>query len=832
MLKIKDLTVNYLKNPIGLDTERPEFSWKLESDTENTFQTAYRIRVDKMWDSGIVSGGNSVFVKYHGAPLCPKTEYKVNVTVYDNYGREAQADCTFETGLMSWKGWRARWITNFEKDGFVPVFRKEFSAPKKVSRARLYATALGVYEIRINNRLISDARLAPGFTPIHMDLLYQTYDVTELIAEKNAVCMAVASGWASGAISRDCYDLSEVAALLQLEITYEDGSVDFICTDNEWKCFDSPWSRADIYNGETYDAALYAEALYLPDCDGEKLKRVVFKSYPYMQISGQKHEPVRKQQPISPIELIITPKGERVLDFGQNITGVVHFRTKGSRGDKVTFDHAEVLDKDGNFYTENMRKAQNLIEYTLCGGDAEEFEPTFSFQGFRYIRLIDYPGEIRLEDFWAYPMHTDYKKTADFKCSDSDVNQLYQNVLWGQDDNFLDVPTDCPQRDERMGWTGDAQVFIKAAAINRCVGPLFNKWLNDAALEQQGDGQIMPIVPRMTGEGCRAAWGDAITICPMEIYRAYGDKTIIKNLFENMERWVGYIKSQGENPYLWNTGFQYGDWLGLDAEEGSYEGKTDKYLIATAFYALSCKNTAEAAEILGYADKAEYYNDLYVKIRDAFGKEYLNPDGTVKQQTQTANTLALWFDLTDNKTAVAADLARLVENNGRKLSTGFVGTPYIVYALSRNGYTELAYDLLLQRDFPSWLYPISKGATTIWEHWDGIKPDGSFWSADMNSYNHYAYGAVASWLFTDVCGINYTSPGYKSFDIRPVLDSRLTDARAELDTMYGKIVSAWETSADSVRFEIEVPPNTTCRFEYGGVSKCFGSGRHVFTFER
>ena len=829
MLKLKELTVNYLENPIGIDIEKPEFSWKLVSDEENTRQTAYRIIVGDVWNSGRVESDSSVFVKYDGGVLKPKTRYDVCVTVWDNNGESAEISGYFETGLMSWKNWKGRWITNFDKDGYISVFRKEFSPKKKIKKARIYATALGVYEIHINGVRVSDTYLAPGFTAVHMDVLYQTYDVTDMLGDKNAICIAAASGWAMGAISRGAYGLTEPAALMQLDVEYEDGTEDGIYTDYFWKCFDSPWTRADIYNGETYDARLFDKSLYMPDCDESKLKRVVFKSYPYMQISGQRHESVKRHGEIAPIELITTPKGERVIDFGQNLTGVVHFAVSGKSGDRVVFDHAEVLDKDGNFYTANMRKAQNLIEYTLRGGEKEEFEPTFTFQGFRYIRLIEYPGDISLNDFKAYPMHTDYKKTAEFECSDNDLNQLYKNVLWGQDDNFVDVPTDCPQRDERMGWTGDAQVFIKTAAINRNVGALFNKWLRDAVLEQPGNGEIMMVVPRMSGEYNGAAWGDAITICPLEVYRAYGDKTILADKFEGMERWVEYIKAQGENPYLWNTGHQFGDWLGLDAEEGSCKGKTDKFLIATAYYAVSCHNTAMAAEILGYTEKAKYYNDLYKNIKAAFADEYLNEDGTVKQQTQTANALVLYFDLTDNKTAVAADLAKLVEDNGKAMTTGFVGTPYIIYALSDNGYASLAYDLVLRREFPSWLYSVSMGATTIWEHWDGLKPDGSMWSEKMNSFTHYAYGAVASWFFTDICGIKYTAPGYKAFEIKPVLDERLSFANAAIDTMYGKIRSQWRKVDGGAEFEIEVPSNTTCRFEFNGTKHAFGSGIYKFT---
>lgn len=831
MLKINDLTVNYLNNPIGIDVEQPEFSWKIDSDQNDTYQTAYQIQVGGVWDSGKCESDNNVFVKYEGKTLEPKTRYNVNVTVWDNHGETANINGFFETGIMcqrDWANWKARWITNFDKEGNLPVFRQEFKPKAKIKKARIYATALGVYEIFVNAEKVGDICLAPGSTPVHLNLLYQTYDVTDMLKEENAICIVAASGWASGKITRGAYHINDTSVLLQLDVEYEDGTTDGIYTDYYWKCFRSPWSKADIFNGEEYDARLEDKSMYLPNCDEAKLERVVLKNYPYMHIRSQKHQPVRRMQKIEPVEYIVTPKGERVLDFGQNIAGVVEFSVNGKAGDKVVYDHAEVLDKDGNFYIENMRAAQNLIEYTLSGKDEEIFSPKFSFQGFRYIRLKEYPGDIKLENFAAYPMHTDYPETGAFECSDSDLNQLYKNVLWGQDDNFLDVPTDCPQRNERQGWTGDAQVFIKAAAINRNVGALFNKWLKDVGLEQLGNGEIMMTVPRMDGEFNSSGWGDAITICPMEIYNAYGDKTILSDRFNNMERWVEYIKAQGDNPYLWNTGKHYGDWLGLDAEEGSYEGKTDKHFVATAYYAYSCGLTAKTAEILGLDDKAKYYNDLYENICKEFKKVYVTDDGRAKQQTQTTNAVLLYFGLTDNKEAVAADLAKLIKENNTKISTGFIGTPYILYALSENGYTKLAYDLLLQRDYPSWLYPISKGATTIWEHWDGIKPDGTMWSADMNSFNHYAYGSVASWFFTDICGIKYTSPGYKTFNVAPKPDERLSYAKASIDTMYGVISSKWNINGDKTEFEVQVPANTKCVFEYKDIKKDFGSGLHKF----
>lgn len=837
-MKIENITVNYLKQPIGLD-EIPEFSWNISSNVNGTYQTSYRVEVYGVWDSGVVNSDNCLFIKYDGKELSPRTRYDFKITVTDNFGNTATAESYFETGLLTYKNFNARWILNFCGDGKrLPVFRKQFKLTQKVKTARIYATALGVYQIDLNGKKVGDGYFAPGYTPAHLDTLYQTYDVTDCLQAENCVCVTVASGWVNGANmtyredGQNVYDIYRTFALLQLDGVYEDGEEFSVYTDNTWKWFPSPWSLADMYNGETYDAREELPSAYLYGYDESKLNRVLYHSYPYAQIHGAANEQVKKDVELKPVKIFVTEKGERVIDFGQNISGFVKFKVSGKKGDKVIYNHAEVLDKNGNVYVENMRSAKNIIEYTLKGDVVEEFEPHFTFQGFRYVNIIEYPGELKEENFKAYSVRTDYKKTGFFECSNDLVNKLFLNAEWGQADNFVDVPTDCPQRDERMGWTGDAQIFIKTAALNGNVGAFFRKWLKDLALEQAGNGLVFNVVPRVKGEGTSSGWGDAATICPSEIYKAYGDVTILKNQFESMEKWVKFIGTQSTG-YLWNSGFHFGDWLGLDASEGSYEGKTDKYLIATAYYAYSTLLTAEAAKVLGYDGKAEKYFNLHNNIVNAYKKEFLDEQSRIKSNklTQTACAVTLYFDLTDDKKAVCDDLVSLINLNGGKLATGFIGTPYITYSLSRNGRVEEAYDLLLQTEYPSWLYPVLQGATTIWEHWDGIKPNGDFWSADMNSFNHYAYGAIASWLYTDVIGINYKTAGYKTFTVKPLVSKKLKYANGYYECMYGKISSSWRIDGDKVNFKLTVPCNTTCDFIYGDFTKRLSSGSYEFSLD-
>ena len=473
----------------------------------------------------------------------------------------------------------------------------------------------------------------------------------------------------------------------------------------------------------------------------------------------------------------------------------------------MVISHAETLDSNGNFYTENYRSAKSCLEYT-CGDGEQNYKPHFSFFGFRYIRIDAYPGEINIDDICAIAVYSDMERTGFIETGNEKINRLVSNSLWSQKSNFIDIPTDCPQRDERMGWTGDAQVFAKTASYNYNVYRFFDKWLSDMRADQREDGAVADVVPNFfRRKQSNPGWGDAITIIPWQMYLSYGNKKVLEDNFEAMRKWIDYIMRSSGDKYLWTYSEDYkkngeeffGDWLGLDAEAGSYKGKSNDELIASAFYAYSVNILVKSGKVLNY-DVSEY-EKLYKNIKTTFKERF--PEFC----TQTEYVLAVCFDLVEDKQRAADNLAEMIRKNDGKLQTGFIGTPYLLHALSNYGHTDIAYDILLSEEYPSWLYSVNKGATTIWEHWDGIKQDGSFWSSDMNSYNHYSYGSVLDWLYSVSGGINPTEerPGYEAVIIEPKPNKRLGHLTVRLDTEHGTIISSWRYDGDVVRYEITTP---------------------------
>ena len=685
-------------------------------------------------------------------------------------------------------------------------------------KARIYATAYGIYDIYLNGVKISDSYLSPGFTSYKKRLQYQIYCIENFLNKgENTIEIYLSKGWCCGRYpfqsNKNAYNMPP-SVLAQIEI-----DDDLIVTDESWDCYESKLRFCEIYDGEIFDNSF------------NELKRINYSiaDLGFDNLICQVNEPVRIIQKIQPISFIENPNGETVIDFGQNMVGFVNFKVNGNKGDKVVISHAEVLDKNGNFYTKNLRTAKQKVEYILDGG-YEEYHSRMTFQGFRYIRIDEYPGKIELDDFEAYVICSDMEITGSFTSSHKLLNKLYQNMLWSHKGNFIDIPTDCPQRDERVGWTGDAQVFCKTACQNMNAALFYKKWLGDLIADQTTDGSCLIFVPSMAEDKTSSGWGDAATICPWEVYFAYGDKNLLKTQYHSMKKWVEYIKSQGDNPYLWNTGFHLGDWLAIDAPSGSFEGSTSKDFIATAYYAYSTKLISRAAEELGYVEDKQYYDDLYNKILENFNLEFVTPNGRVCDNTQTAQAMALAFDLVKDKERIAKTLNQLVTNNGDKLTTGFLGTPYLCDALLENGYVKKAFDLLLQEEYPSWLFSVKMGATTIWEHWDGIKPDGTFWSDGMNSYNHYAYGSIADFMYKKIGGIVPVLPGYKKILIKPILDERITHAETSIVTMYGKVSTKWKVENNIFCLKVEIPCNTTAIVELpdGQVFEV-GSGKYNFS---
>lgn len=712
--------------------------------------------------------------------------------------------------------------TESPKDSISPVFRKEFKAEKQVKKALLTVTARGVYEARINNKRVGDFFLAPGFTDYKHRLQIQQYDVTDYICKENFLDILVGNGWHYGRINeREFKPFLCRSVIAELKIEYNDGSEEKISTDSSWKYAKTGILMSDFYDGETYDANVdYSNWKNAIETDGKKDCLI-----------PQEGEEIKEIEEISAVGLIITPKGEKVIDFGQEITGNVCFRTVGNIGERIVIDHAEILDKDGNFYNENYRSAKARITYITDGNNENWFKPIFSFQGFRYIRLTEYPSEsVFPADFRAIVIHSEMKRIGRFKCSDNLVNKLYENTVWGQRCNFLDIPTDCPQRDERLGWTADAQLFCRTAAYHYNIDKFFTKWLHDLKFGQHENGAVPCVIPpslSRTPHG-ELAWADAATVCPWEIYKAYGNKQILEDQFESMKAWVNFVKNKGATPKDWASGPQFGDWLALDAEEGSYLGATDNALLAAAYLKYSSDIVVKAGKIIG-KDVSEY-EKLSQDVSKIFAENFITEDGMLNCDTQTAYVVALEFGLAPDNEKYANHLAEKIKNNGNKIQTGFIGTGYIMDALTDNGYANVAYDLLLQKEFPSWLYPVRKGATTVWEHWDGIKPDGSVWSKDMNSFNHYAYGAVASWLYGTVAGIkpDENSPGYKNIKIKPIPDSRLDYAYAELDTEYGTVKSGWEKTSDGYKITVTIPDGTTADITLNGKTVSVNSGKYTY----
>lgn len=690
---------------------------------------------------------------------------------------------------------QAKWIQPAEDLGNIcPVFKKCWNIEKKVKRAELILTALGVYTVNLNGKCISDYVLAPGWTAYKKRLQYQRYDVTDFLLEENTLTVLLGKGWFRSPMpgwveseDRIRRENQPGGILGEIQVLYEDGTEEIFPTDTSWVCGESAVRFSEIYDGETYDARF----------DTKDWNPVRIFTWPTDILVPQEGEEIREMERISAKSVFRTPNGELIVDFGQEVTGYVEFTVTAEGGEPIRILHGEVLDREGNFYNENYRSAKAEINY-ICREGTQTWHPSLTFFGFRYIKLEEFPGNPAADQFSAIAVYSNIRKTGEIRCSDAGLNRLFSNIFWGQKGNFLDVPTDCPQRDERLGWTGDAQVFVKAASYNFDVELFFSKWLRDLAADQRTDGGVGQVIPDYLPEGKpSAAWGDAAVICPWQIYQTYGNQQILREQFPSMKRWVDYITESTTTPCLWTGGEHFGDWLGLDAPSGSYKGSSREDFIASAFYAHSTELLVKAGKIIG--ENVEEYEKLHGKIVDAFRRNF------PVYLTQTEHILAVQFGLAQNPQETADALAEMIVRDGCQMRTGFVGTPYILHVLTDYGHADLAYSLLLRKEYPSWLYAVGKGATTIWEHWDGVMEDGSFWSTDMNSFNHYAYGSVADWIYEKAAGIQTVeeAPGFERAVIAPHPDDRLEWLAASINTRHGIISSKWIHTDDGVRYEIE-----------------------------
>lgn len=852
MLKATTLTCNHRTNPAGVALT-PSFSWQIESDRQGVLQTRRKIVVARnasfsnpAWDSGEAACGKSIHVPC-AVPLSPQTRYFWRVKIWDNHGDESEwsEPQSFITQLDEFK---APFISG-ETEGDAgsskgTMLRGEFTVKPNLELAVVNATALGVYRLTLNGVRVGDSAMTPGWTEYGSRLLYQSYDVTSFLKEGgNAAGAMVGPGWYKGDLAgwlglRNVFGV-QTAFSMQLTLRYAGGFTETVCAQPDWKAYDAPVLYSEIYHGEIYDARMELPGwdTYGFDDSGWRMAEPV--KCKARLIAPQDGPAVRARENLTPTQIFTAPNGERIVDFGQNMTGWVRLTVRGNAGDVVEYSHAEVLDKDGNFYTGNLRAAKEKISYTLKGNGTEVYEPYFSFQGFRYIRIDKFPGNAAPENFTAVVAHSDMPEIGSFKSSHEKLNRLMENVRWGMKGNFFDIPTDCPQRDERLGWTGDAQVFIRAACYWHDTAGFFRKWLRDMSAAQKPDGVIPNVVPDIltgnmpednvadTNTGA-TGWGDAGVICPWTAYLYSGDITFLEENYPMMKGWVEFIRSRAEQGLIWSKDKQLGDWVALDAKEGSYFGATPTDLIATAYYAYCAGLLAKTAALLGKDSDARAYFALQEEISGAFTAEFFTPTGRLAARTQTAHILALHFGLTPAKfrPRTIETLVEIIHEHDNHLSTGFLGTPYICYALSENGRLDLAYELLLKEDYPSWLYPLSKGATTIWEHWDGMKPDGTMWSDGMNSFNHYAYGAVADWVFSVVGGIDSDDmkPGYRKSKIAPRPGGGLTFARTSQQTPYGELVSDWKIDGAAMTLDVKIPHNTTAEIvlPMGHISGCGG----------
>lgn len=846
---VEGLRTEYAVNPIGIDARTPRLSWRLHATRRGTTQGAYEIQVAldsgamnrPLWTSGRVASPASILRPYGGPPLQSSTRYYWRVRAWDDAGRASpwSTIAFFETALLDTAEWRARWITpdlteDTTKSNPSPMLRHEFrlgppgvrpsevtlTGSPRIASARLYVTSLGLNEVEINGRRVGDAYLRPGWTAYDSRLQYDTYDVTALVRSgANVIGATLGDGWFRGRLGwdskRNLYG-SRLALRAQLVVRYADGTSQTVATDSTWKASTGPILVSDIYDGETYDARLEKTGWSSPSYNDTSWRGVRNMDGVKVALIAPVGPPVRRMHEITPVKVIRTPAGETVVDFGQNMVGWVRLKARGPAGTVIRLRHAESLDKAGNFYVTNLRTARQTVTYTMKGGGVETFEPHFTFQGFRYVAVEGYPGTPDSTSLTGIVAYSDMTPTGTFESSNALVNRLQQNIVWGQRGNFVDVPTDCPQRDERMGWTGDAQVFAPTATFNMDVSGFFAKWLGDVAADQLPNGAVPFVVPNVLAKMSPDAagstgWADVATIAPWTMYRAYGDTSFLVRQYASMRAWVEYGRAQAGETYIWSKGFHFGDWLSFATTRADYPGATtEKDLIATAYLAHSADIVSRAAEVLGKREDAAKYRALFEKVRAAFQREFLTQSGRITSSTQTAYVLALDFDLVPDslRAKAAGHLADDVKRMGH-LTTGFLGTPALTRMLSDNGYLKEAYALLLREEYPSWLYEVKQGATTVWERWDGLRPDSSFQDAGMNSLNHYAYGAVGDWLYRTVAGLNDdpAEPGYRHVIVRPRPGPGFNFAKATLMTPYGLASSGWRLENGRMTVTVRVPPN-------------------------
>ncbi|HXR65351.1 MAG TPA: family 78 glycoside hydrolase catalytic domain, partial [Ktedonobacteraceae bacterium] len=804
-----------------------------------------------------VASEQSVLVPWPFPALHSREYLAVRLRVWGTDGKVSEWSnfASVEAGLLHSDDWSAWFIAPAWEDDRTraqpsPFLRREFEVHPGMSTARLYITALGVYEAQINGHVVGDQVLAPGWTSYPSRLLYQTFDVTSLLSQgRNAIGAILGDGWYRGRLGfgggqRNFYG-DRLALLAQLEISYADGRRERIETDHAWRASTGPILASDLYDGETFDARLELPDWSSPGYNDQNWSRVHTIEHDLTTLVAPSAPPVRRIEALAPIALFKSRTGRTLVDFGQNLVGRVRLTVCGEAGQKIILRHAEVLE-NGELGIQPLRTAQATDSYTLRGGAEETWEPRFTYHGFRYVEIDGWPGTPGVEDVRAVVCHSDLERTGWFECSDPLLNRLHENVVWSMRGNFFSLPTDCPQRDERLGWTGDIQVFAPTASFLYNSAGFLTSWLADLAVEQGVDGMVPYVIPNILPPQLpgdiggttvpAAAWGDAAVLVPWALYQRYGDTGILETQFESMRAWVNLLTTLTGERLLWDHGFQFGDWLDPSTPADNPSAtRTDPAVVATAYFARSADILGQAAKVLGRTEETAHYQALAASVREAFQREYVTPAGRLLSDSETAYALALQFDLLEQdaqRQHAGEQLVTLVRKSDYHIKTGFVGTPLICDALCAVGAYDAAFRLLMQRKLPSWLYPVTMGATTIWERWDSMLPDGSINPGEMTSFNHYAFGAVADWLHRVVAGLAPAAPGYRRLTIQPHPGGNLTRARATLHTPYGLAESAWVIKQGEITLTVIIPPNTTASVMLpgsGGKAIEVGSGTYSWS---
>lgn len=826
-----DLKTNYQKNPLGIDSENPRLSWKIKTDEKGFLQSAYHVRAARsvpdlkngktlLWNSGKVASDNSIEVYYEGDSLISRQRVYWQVRIWNTKDEESEwsEPAFFEMGLLSPNEWQAEMIipqleTLIKRADPAPYLRKSFTIVQPVEKARLYITANGIYDLSLNGEKVTDNLFAPGWTTFRKRWLYQTYDVTGFLNKgENVIGIVIGDGYSTFFQKKDEEIYSILGALAQLEITFKDGTTKRIVTDESWKANIGPVLLANYYDGQDYDATRELGNWNKSGYDDKAWKSVKSKAnFKKTLLQGNEAPFMSNVMEVDPAALIKTPKGETVIDFGQNLVGVVRSRLQAPRGTKMKLVFGEMLDKEGNFYNDNYRQARGASTYIFKGEGVEEYEPQLMFCGFRYVK-VEGLSDVSPDSFKAIVRTSAKEQTGTFSCSDTLINKLHHNILWSLRGNYMDIPIDCPQRDERYGWSCDVQIFASTACYLADVNMILEKWVRELQAGQFKSGSFPMIAPDMWGDSPGdPGWGDAGIIVPWELYKAYGNKSILNELYENMKAWSAFCESSSTNG-LWTASYWGSDWLAYASKDPRYQGAyTDKYLIADAYTAISTRLLSQIAQVLSKPDDVQFYENQYQKRKEAFIKEYITENGRLTSNTQTAYVLALYADLFPDHLVDQA-VTRLVNDihSFGFITCGFLGTPLINDVLTKYNRQDVAFKLLFNEKYPSWLYQVKSGATTVWERWDGLRPDSTFQDPSMNSFNHTALGSVGQWIYKNIGGIRNApeSAGYKHIIINPVISSKINEAQSSFESVYGTISSYWKIEGKKYTHSVTIPPNT------------------------